>query len=158
MMDTKTYAALGTFSNSEKDHFKKWASQFEDVTMTTYGAAGKAMLVKAASGDVPAKTLAEMDSDELILATDAWVALGFKLDAIPWSMRLTVENTNGLQLWRTLVKEYDAAGKGSPVIIKTKLQNLKQLADEESVSGLLQMVEALRLEYMKTTWRSWTEP
>ena len=57
---------------------------------------------------------------------DAWCALGFKLDGVPWSMRLTVEASNGLQLWRALCKEYDSMrDKGSPVIIKTQLQNLQ---------------------------------
>ena len=40
MMDSKVYGALGSFSNSEKDNFKKWSSQFEDVANGTYGGTG----------------------------------------------------------------------------------------------------------------------
>ena len=47
MMDSKVYAALGSFSNLEKDDFKKWSSQFEDVANGTYGAQGRTWLVNA---------------------------------------------------------------------------------------------------------------
>ena len=41
MMDSKVYAALGMFSYSDKDNFKRWSSLFEDVAQTTYGTFGR---------------------------------------------------------------------------------------------------------------------
>ena len=124
-MDSKAYAAMGTFSNSDKDNFKKWSSQFEDVAHRTFGAHARTWLAEAASTE-KVKPLSEMSADELAFATDAWASLGFKLDGVPWGMRLTVEPSNGLQLWRALSKEYDSMrDKGSPVIIKTQLQTCR---------------------------------
>ena len=83
MMDSKTYAAMTMFSNSDKDNFKKWSSQFEDVAHRTFGPVARDWLSEAAALDKPVRTLSELMGNELVFAMDAWCALGFKLDGVP---------------------------------------------------------------------------
>ena len=122
ILDSKAFAALTTFSHSEKDNFKRWSSQFEDVAERVFGPRAKMWLSEAAKLENPVRSLGQMDVEELVFASDVWCTLGFRLDGVPWSFRLTVEASNGLQLWRALCKEYDSMrDKGSSVIIKTQL-------------------------------------
>ena len=146
---SRAYSQVQTFSGKSQN-FRRWAQSFEDVCAQVWGPDARAKLQWAkAAGN---KSLPESadEGENLAFSQDVWAALGFKLDETPWSFTLTMRAGRGLELWRVLQHEYDPVVPEHAMVLEQQLMQVKPIKDRKEVSGLLQVLDSIRMRHART--------